>query len=217
MTSRSYITLMIFGAIIVSVVVFFAGERINADQAATAETPVAADLDLIAKNIQSNLAGAVTVEDQLSRIRDQLPSVEEFTNTGLAGADMPPTPAPAATVAQDPVVPPTPAPVAQIAQAVELITLPTQPVVVAQPEVYALPTQPPPIVVAQPVFGRAYTTADGQRYISTPVGEMPCNEIFLEWGGKDAQAQMKDYAPWYSWFESIPQADRVNHFYMCNG
>ena len=216
MTSRSYITLMIFGAIIVSVVVFFAGERINADQAATAETPVAADLDLIAKNIQSNLAGAVTVEDQLSRIRDQLPSVEEFTG---GGEGMPPTPPPAPTeiAALIEAAPTVAAPAALPTQDPALIQLPSQPVVVAQPEVYALPTQPPPIVVAQPVYGRAYNTTDGQRYISTPVGEMPCNEIFLEWGGKDAQAQMKDYAPWYSWFESIPQGDRVNHFYTCNG
>ena len=199
MTSRSYITLMIFGAIIVSVVVFFAGERINADQAATAETPVAADLDLIAKNIQSNLAGAVTVEDQLSRIRDQLPSVEEFTG---GGEGMPPTP------------PPAPTEIAALIEAAPTVAapaaLPTQ-----DPALIQLPS--PPIVVAQPVYGRAYNTTDGQRYISTPVGEMPCNEIFLEWGGKDAQAQMKDYAPWYSWFESIPQGDRVNHFYTCNG
>ena len=66
-------------------------------------------------------------------------------------------------------------------------------------------------------IGQAYTTGDGQRYISTPVGEMPCSEIFLEWGGVDAQAQMKDYAPWYNWFESIPQADRINHFHLCHG
>lgn len=89
--------------------------------------------------------------------------------------------------------------------------------------VVVTPTPPPTPMPAfsgngQPIrqVDQAFFGVDGIVYVVTPVGEMPCSEIYLEWGGKDARAQNREYLPWFSWFESISNQQRMAYFHMCD-
>lgn len=53
--------------------------------------------------------------------------------------------------------------------------------------------------------------------VSTPLGQMPCSEIYLEWGETDARAQNRDWLPWFAWFESISREERMHYWSMCSG
>lgn len=186
--SNQYALLLIVGAAIISVVVFFSGDRIEA-QPAIQPTPteIAADLDNYAKEIQNNLASQRDqVLAQLGNLQGQLPSVEEFVK------GQPTIAAPAIPL------PPTAVPVVLIPMA----TLPPTPIPV--------PPTPTPIP-AQPGIG-SVMKVDGIPHVMTPGGWMSCQGLYAYYGDN---VDINDYLPFTAWFRSLSQPDRKFYFNIC--
>lgn len=97
--------LLVFGAIVLAVVIFFADTRMisqpqptAAPAPQTAPTEIAADLEAVADKVQNNLSAATNLNEQLAKVRSQLPSLPEFARQAgvstMNGSELPPTPEP---------------------------------------------------------------------------------------------------------------------------
>lgn len=79
------------------------------------------------------------------------------------------------------------------------------------PEVYALPTQPPPMVIEH-----RYQTmvSGGWVHVAVPGGWLPCHHLARLWDGNVVTV---DYSPFAGWFNAIPLAERYEILGYCGG
>lgn len=191
MNSRNYITLMILGAAFLAVVIFVADTRVSA-QHSEPTANVASDLDQVANRIQDNLSTA-GVAQQLTNLRSQLPSFAEFTGATTAAPVEQPATAPIQPTTPDADLQPTPTPI---------------PTVVG---IYAVPTEPPPVAIAQAQFSTRQLPDMGIE-INTPQGWMPCSHLMIF---PDGLTVTVDSSPFRNWFSTLPDAERHQYGQEC--
>ena len=244
MTSKSYITLMICGAILIAFTIFFTDTHVNADPRIAYPTPVASELDRLAKDIQTNLSGAAGIQNQLTDIRSKLPSFEEFAGDGgnmlrqpaseapwQPASQAPPQPAPM-EIAQ-PLPTPTPQPTAeqpaQVAQVqpvvVEVIVTATFTPAPPPPQpIYREPMVQTQTISYQPAQGG--TTPDtwqafqighvrGGTYIySRAALWMDCTQLYLTGGGQTAASY--EGGPISATLSSQPPQEQIAYYHICD-
>jgi hypothetical protein len=228
---------MIFGAILIAFTIFFTDTHVNADPLDAYPTPVAAELDRIAKDIQTNLSGAVGIQNQLTDIRSKLPSFEEFAGNG---GNMPPTPASEAPLQPAPVeiaqsLPtPTPQPTveqpAQVAQVQQVVievivtaTFTPAPPPPPQP-IYREPMAQTQTISYQPAQGGTTPATwqpfqighvRGGTYIySRAALWMDCTQIYLTGGGQTAASYEGSQIS--ATLSSQPPQEQIAYYHICD-
>ncbi|MCB0185304.1 MAG: hypothetical protein KDE31_13610 [Caldilineaceae bacterium] len=212
--------------------IFFTDTHVNADPRDAYPTPVASELDRLAKDIQSNLSGAVGIQNQLTDIRNKLPSFEEFAGDG---GNMPPTPAseapqqPAPVEIAQPLPTATPQPTAeqpaQVAQVQQVVVE----VIVTATFTPAPPPPPQPMAQTQPISyqpAQGGTTPDtwqpfqighvrGGTYIySRAMLWMDCTQLYLTGGGQTAASYEGGQIS--ATLSSQPPQEQIAYFHICD-